>query len=144
MTGSNYPPGMSGRDFVKAGIDQPHHHEHEWESDRGENPIIENGAAIFSEHCRYVEGQWGEGWKCEKTRRYRFEYSTLEGPNGGEVELPTGHDLDEAEDWVVLTVEAIEEKFYEGDDDVEIHVDDDKKHGIVSLEYEGWSVNFRP
>ena len=68
-----YPPGMSKRDFVKAGIDQPHNHEHEWRLDDMENPMFEDGAAIFHEYCDYVEGRWGEGWSCEESRTLRCD-----------------------------------------------------------------------
>jgi hypothetical protein len=64
---SNYPPGMSGRDFVRAGIDQPHYHEHEFFSDNTD-PIFEDGAAVFSESCDYVEGEYGQGYRCEESR----------------------------------------------------------------------------
>lgn len=70
---SNYPPGMSGRDFVRAGIDQPHHHEHEWVPCEGENPVFEDGAAIFLEECLYAEGEYGQGWECEEGRQGRCD-----------------------------------------------------------------------
>ena len=68
-----YPPGMTSRDFVKAGIDTPHDHECEFEHARGENPIFEDGAAIFIESCHYAEGRWGEGWECEEMRSLRCD-----------------------------------------------------------------------
>lgn len=121
---SNYPPGMSGRDFVRAGIVEPHHHEHEWV---GSDPglIIEDGAAIFSEECRYAEGRYGEGWQCEESRTYRFEerYVWIEGePNP----LP----FIEWED-AVMTVEIEDTK---GELKV-IEADPDPKKGHVLVQY---------
>lgn len=69
---SNYPPGMSKRDFVRAGIDQPHAHEHEWEVDE-RSPEIEDAAAIIFEYCMYSEGAHGEGWSCDRQRTHRLE-----------------------------------------------------------------------
>ena len=77
MVGSNYPPGMSKRDFVRAGIDQPHDHEHEFESDPVDWPILEDNAAIFHEYCMYSEGRWGEGWSCEESRTTRCELRSI-------------------------------------------------------------------
>lgn len=74
---SNYPPGMSKRDFIRAGIDQPHHHEHEWEPNESDYPLFEDGAAVFSESCRYAEGRWGEGWACEETRWLRCDVERI-------------------------------------------------------------------
>lgn len=77
MVGSNYPPGMSKRDFVRAGIDQPHHHEHEWEPDEEHYPVFEDGAAIFIEYCLYAEGRWGEGYACEEMRTNRCDVERI-------------------------------------------------------------------
>jgi hypothetical protein len=38
-----------------------------------DNPIFEDGAAIFHERCDYSEGRWGEGWSCEETRSMRCD-----------------------------------------------------------------------
>jgi len=77
MVGSNYPPGMGRRDFVRAGIDQPHDHLHEWEAEQDGWPMFEDNAAIFSEYCMYAEGRWGEGWECEETRSTRCELRSI-------------------------------------------------------------------
>ena len=68
-----YPPGMSSHDFVRAGIDQPHHHEHEWRADSDDSMMFEDGAVIFTEYCGYSEGRWGEGYSCEETRILRCD-----------------------------------------------------------------------
>lgn len=68
---------MSKRDFVRAGIDQPHHHEHEWMPLEADYPIFEDGAAIFQEICNYAEGRYGEGWRCDKTRSHRCEVERI-------------------------------------------------------------------
>lgn len=74
---SNYPDGMSKRDFIRAGIDQPHNHEHEWEPTGRDDPIFEDGAAIFIQSCGYAEGRWGEGWACEETRSFRCDVDRI-------------------------------------------------------------------
>ena len=68
---SNYPPG------VTAG--HPHFnppdrsHEHRWRSQEKENPLFEDGAAIFLDYCDYSEGRHRDGWSCEETRSLRCE-----------------------------------------------------------------------
>ncbi|TQQ81881.1 hypothetical protein EWF95_02785 [Halonotius roseus] len=83
MVGSNYPDGMTSRDFVRAGIDQPHHHEHEWREDQHDQPIFEDGAAIFFETCGYAEGRYGEGWECDESRTIRCELDRIEKTRDG-------------------------------------------------------------
>jgi hypothetical protein len=147
MVGSNYPPGMSKRDFIRAGIDDPHHHEHEFRPmDSQVAPIIEDGAAIFQEECRYVEGEYAEGWSCEETRTYRFEYSTLESPSGKEWELPDITNWEEVSPGIEKKVITIEERFHNHGpgDDVSLDVDPDPDAGKVTLTYKGWKLHFRP
>lgn len=146
MVGSNYPPGMSKRDFVRAGIDQPHHHEHEWEHGDMDNPVIEDGAAIFHQRCLYSEGRYGEGWECEETRTYRFDYSTIESPDGKEWELPDITNWDEAPEEVAKKVIIIEKRFHgKGPSEkVEFDVDPDPDNGQVTITYKGWELHFRP
>jgi hypothetical protein len=51
MTGSNYPPGMSKRDFIRAGIDDhPNAHTHEWLPDTRPE-MFEDWAMHFHERC---------------------------------------------------------------------------------------------
>lgn len=146
MVGSNYPPGMSSRDFVRAGIDDPHHHEHEFRGDdERANPIFEDGAAVFFEECRYVEGRHGQGWSCEETRSYRFEYDHLVLPNGHEVELPSIEDWDEVNDAIASIVITIEEAAWKNDPkEMNMKVDPDKTHGEVSIEWQGSTLVYRP
>jgi len=54
-----------------------HSHDHEWRPELND-PILEDGAAIFQQKCDYAEGRWGERWECEETRHYRFEMSWFE------------------------------------------------------------------
>lgn len=143
---SNYPPGMSHQDFVRAGIIEPHHHECEFvPCEHGEFPIIEDGAAIFHERCNYVEGQYGDGWECERERSYRFEYSSLESPTGTTWDLPTigewdDHDLPEKRAKKVI---AIEERFHAGRAEVAV-IDPDRDEGVVTLNYCDWKLHFEP
>jgi hypothetical protein len=144
---NNYPPGMSKRDFVRAGIDQPHAHEHEFTSEGMDGPIIEDGAAIFREECWYAEGEYGQGWECEESRTYRFEYSTLESPDGEVVELPTiaewPSDMPDGRDGKVVEIEEAFHTHGPGDL-VSFDVDPDRDGGVVTLEYKGWKLRFEP
>jgi len=143
---SNYPPGMSKRDFVRAGIDDPHNHECEFlmDDDRA-NPIIEEGAAIFHTECRYVEGEYGQGYSCEETRSYRFEYDVLELLGGGEIQLPTINEWEKVNDELAEVVVAIEEAWHNGDSRVELSsIDPDPKHGEVAIDYLGYTLCYRP
>jgi hypothetical protein len=142
MAGNNYPPGMSHRDFIRAGIIQPHRHEHEWGTATRDSPIIEDGAAIFNQQCEYVEGQYGQGYQCEETRSVRFEYGDIESPDDEYWQVPeitewTGDGPDLPDDIAakVVTVEQ-EGKI--------IGVDPHPELGEVSLSHEGWTLTFRP
>lgn len=86
---SNYPPGA--KNDPRAPYNQEsHEHEHEW---RDEEIIFEDGAAHLSEYCEYVEGRWGEGYKCEESRHRRFEPTTLT-LGDYEYEIPDVHNRD--------------------------------------------------
>lgn len=140
---SNYPPGMSGRDFVRAGIDQPHHHEHEWKPAEKE-PIFEDGAAIFQEECRYVEGRYAEGFSCEETRTYRFDYDTLELDCGRHIDLPTIQNWGSLIQEIENTVIAIEQAALNEPHNVEMNIRPDRESGEVSIEYKGSTLVYRP
>jgi len=143
---SNYPPGMSSRDFVRAGIDQPHHHEHEFVKDRSRvGPAFEDGAAIFYEKCRYVEGRHGQEYSCEETRSYRFEYHKLILPNGHEVELPSIEGWDELTKEIQEIIVNVEEKTATHNlNELEMKVDPDETHGEVSIEWNGTTLIYKP
>jgi len=136
-----YPPGTSAGD-PRAPWNEPHAHEHEFRP-LEKAPIIEDGAAIFHEECIYAEGRYGDGWECEETRTYRFEYSTLESPDGETVELPTiaewPSDMPDGRDERVIT---IEEEFHTGNADI-VDIDPDRDDGTVTLEHDGWQLHFR-
>lgn len=142
--GGNYPPGA--RNDPSAPYNQPDHsHDHEWREDE-DAPVIEDGAAIFHERCEYAEGRHGEGWQCEKTRTYRFEYSTLETPIGEEIEIPEIGEWDKedlTEENAAKVIE-IEERFHSDDNNVSIDVDPDPEHGQVTLVHGLWKLHFRP
>jgi len=112
-----------------------------------ELPIIEDGAAIFHEKCQYAEGEYGQGWKCEETRTYRFGYSTLESPDGETVELPTiaewPSDMPDGRDGKVVEIEEAFHAHGPGDK-VGFDVDPDPECGRVTIEYEGWQLHFKP
>lgn len=145
--GGNYPPGA--KNDPRAPYNQPDRsHEHRWRPGDMDNPVIEDGAAIFHERCEYAEGEYGEGWQCEETRTYRFEYSELESPSGETWDLPDitewdDHDLPEKRAEKVI---AIEERFHQfgPGDKVGFDVDPDPEGGVVTIEYKGWTLRFEP
>jgi hypothetical protein len=142
-----YPPGTSRRDLIRGGIIEPHHHEHEWEmDDHRADPIIEDGAAIFHLQCRYVEGRYGEGWECEETKTYRFEYDTLTDLSGTEHDLPEiGGEWDQLDDYIEKAVIEVEERFVSGDEESElVSVDPDPDSGEVVISWKKWVLRFTP
>lgn len=146
--GGNYPPGA--KNDPRAPYNQPDHsHEHRWQhEEEGVSPIIEDGAAIFHEECQYAEGRYGDGWQCEETRIYRFEYSKLVSPSGEEWEIPeiqewNDHNLPEKHAEKVVTIEQRFHEFGPGDK-VSFDADPDPKNGVVTIEYRGWTLYFEP
>jgi len=139
---SNYPPGMSGRDFVRAGIDQPHSHEHEWVENCGvDGPIIEDGAAVFFQECNYSEGRYGEKYQCQETNSYRFEMDRLVMPSGFEHSLPTIEDWDKIAPEVQDLIMEIESQPM---DDVEMNIHPDPDNGEVAISYDGYTLCYEP
>jgi len=146
MVGGNYPPGTSRRDLIRGGIIEPHRHECEFlmDDDRA-NPIIEDGAAIFHTECRYVEGEYGQGYSCDETRSYRFEYSTLETSEGEEIELHPITEWEKNDDDIAEKVASIEEAYHNfSDERTEIDVDPDPEAGVVAIEYNGYTLRYEP
>jgi len=140
-----YPPGTSRRDLIRGGIIEPHDHEHEFDPCQSkDNPVIEDGAAIFHLQCRYAEGEYGEKWSCDETRTYRFEYDSLCTPSGERIDLPTISSWDEVDENVAEQVIHIEEEFHAGNEDVVMNVDPDPDCGQVTISLEGWQLHFRP
>jgi len=140
-----YPPGA--KNDPRAPYNQPDRsHEHEWVPGDMDNPVIEDGAAIFHERCQYAEGRHGEGWQCEETRTYRFEYSTLETPAGDEIYLPTIDNWDDVHPVVEKRVIRVEEAFhsYGPGDKVSFNVDPDPDCGEVTISYKGWKLRYEP
>lgn len=141
---SNYPPGMSKRDFVRAGIDQPHDHEHEWENNNDEWPLLEDGAAIFREKCNYAEGRYGEGWECEETRTYRFEYHSLKLDTERLIYLPDISDFDcllkEIRDLII----EIETAAINHEDEAEILFTACRDSGEVEIRYKDYILRYEP
>lgn len=143
---SNYPPGA--KNDPRAPYNQPDRsHEHRWREDAGHiNPMIEDGAAIFYEECQYAEGEYGNGWQCEETRSYRFEYSKLETPKGTEVTLPTISEWDELPDTLQENIIKVEDAFRQHGpgDDVSFDADPDPENGVVTIEYDGYALKYEP
>lgn len=137
---SNYPPGMSGQDFVRAGIDQPHHHEHEFEPSE-ECPIFEDGAAIFYEHCIHSEGRYGEGWTCGKTCTIRFELKQIirvrdNKPNVAY--LPTDNLLDKIYEDALIPLEC-----GTGESPIILGVMPSNKYGVVRVQCRDYIMEYR-
>lgn len=139
---SNYPPGA--KNDPRAPYNQPDHsHEHEWWPDEHNNPVIEDGAAIFHQVCGYAEGRYGEGWSCNETRNYRFEYSHLESPDGEEFDLPEIGEWDTVDGYVGEQVIQVEFGFRKDDPDTTIaDINPDRDEGWVVLERDGWRLHF--
>jgi hypothetical protein len=142
--GGNYPPGTSAGDPRAPWNAPDRSHDHEWRPGDMDNPVIEDGAAIFHEQCQYAEGRHGEGWECEETRTYRFEYSTLESPSGVEIELHDITEWEENDDDVAEKVVSIEEAFHNFPDEVTFDIEPDPDCGQVTITYEDWGLHFRP
>jgi hypothetical protein len=133
---------MSGRDFVRAGIDQPHSHEHEWVENPGVNdPLIEDGAAIFRQECNYSEGRYGEKYQCQETKTYRFEMDRLVFPDGFIYDLPTIENWDEISEEIQKCIIEIEELPKE---DVEMNIHPDPDNGEVAISYDGYTLCYEP
>jgi len=145
--GGNYPPGTSAGDPRAPWNAPDRSHEHRWRHEEQDViPEIEDGAAIFSEECQYAEGRYGDGWQCEETRTYRFEYSWLETEDDQEIELHPIEDWEKNDEAVREAVVAIEERYNnEGPGgDVTLDVDPDPKYGIVSIKWDGLTLNYEP
>ncbi len=52
-----------------------------------DNPILEDGAAIFHERCHYAEGRYGEGWECEEARTFRCDVERVVKLRDGEPDV---------------------------------------------------------
>lgn len=139
--GGNYPPGTSAGDPRAPWNAPDHSHEHRWRTVE-DSPIIEDGAAIFREECEYVEGRYGEGWECEESRHYRFEYSQIESPKGEKTELHDITEWDENDSQVQANVVAVEEAYHNMPDETTIDVDPDPDGGVVIIEYNEWKLRF--
>lgn len=146
MVGNNLPPGASSD--PRAPYNQPDRsHEHIWRHEEEQlQPVIEDGAAIFYEECQYAEGRYGDGWQCEETRTYRFEYSTLETPRGDKYDLPAIGNWDEADPVAAEAAVKVEQAFHSlgPGDKVSFDVDPDPECGVVTIEWNGYTLKFEP
>lgn len=141
---SNLPPGTWEGDPRAPWNAPDHSHDHEWYPMDGLDPIFEDGAAIFHEQCEYAEGQWGEGWECEESRYYRFEYDTLETQAGKCIDLPTISEWDNVSPEIEEMVMHVEEALVNGHDGVVVKVDPDPDDGEVSVEYDDYVLTYAP
>jgi hypothetical protein len=139
---SPYPPGTSASDPRAPWNAPDRSHEHEWRP-IDDAPIIEDGAAIFHEECRYAEGRYGEGWQCEETRTYRFEYSELVSPDGESTDLYDIGDWNQNSGQVREKIISIEERFSRHEHG-KIDVDPDPDCGVVVIKMGGWELRYEP
>lgn len=67
----NLPPGVTaGHPYFNP---PDHSHEHRWYPGEKENPMFEDGAAIFRDYCDYSEGRYRDEWSCDETRSIRCD-----------------------------------------------------------------------
>lgn len=138
---SNYPPGVTAGHSHFNPPDRSH--EHEWRVvGDDEGFILEDGAAIFREECIYAEGRRGDGWECEESRHYRFEYSHLSMLKGRSIHLPTIQNWEYVEDDVHEVVMEIEQAWHSDKRGIEVEVDPDADDGHVSISYMGYTLNY--
>lgn len=133
---------MSKRDFIRAGIDEhPDAHEHEWGPPDDPGPLIEDGAAVFTQRCRHYSGPHGHGDQCEATNSFRLEYDVLVTPT----ETVSLHPITEWEqnnEKVRDKVIEIEERWMNGDD-VELASIDPTRNGEVVLRMGDYELAYR-
>lgn len=131
--GGNYPPGA--KNDPRAPYNQPDRsHEHEWRP-FDEDPIIEDGAAIFQQECQYAEGRYGEGWQCEETRSYRFELAWVKKKSIGTIYLESELDY-----FPMVAEEGLIAVHQDGEI---IAMDPDEDNGYVTVETDEWRVKFK-
>ena len=133
-----YPPGTSAGD-PRAPWNEPHAHEHEFRPYQDQNPVIEDGAAIFSEECIYAEGEYGQGYSCEESRSWRMEVSWAEKKLDGE---PNIIYLASEFDHFPLVAERALIGVESGGGEV-TNIDPDKDYGSVTVETDEWRVRFK-
>jgi hypothetical protein len=145
--------GFSGPPTSPPDPDPINTHDHEWRPTE-DSPIMEDGAAIFREECRWAEVTsathskkhdetfYGYGAECEETRSYRFEYSRLILADDVEVELPEITEWDEVPDPVERIVIEIEEMYHAGE--AEIHIDPDQQDGEAIISHGVWELHYEP
>ena len=119
-------------------------------------PIIEDGAAIFIEHCRHEtvlnseRGYRGErvvtdSIPCEETRSFRFEYDYLEGPDGNQIDLPSIHNWDDVSAETEEKVLAVERSTWKSNDqNPDVQIDPDPDTGQVVVEHDGFTLRYAP
>lgn len=124
-------------------------HDHEWEPVHS-SPIIEDGAAIFREECRWAEtksvdmGKYGSesvvvGAECEEYRTYRMEAAWAEkkmedSPSIFYLASEFDHFWRVAEQALI----AVEQ-----DGGEIISIDPDGELGQVTIETDNWRVKFK-
>jgi hypothetical protein len=126
-------------------------HDHEWRPVEGASPVLEDGAAIFHEECRWAVtktidmGKYGTeehavGPECEATRRYRMEAEAITGDMGfGDVVL---HE----EYWSKFpeVVEAAFEAIETAGDDLEVlHINPDSDKGEFHVAADGYEILYQ-
>lgn len=126
-------------------------HDHEWEPTENSYPVLEDGAAIFIEECRWApilnsysggefeDTYYEEGEPCGEERSLRFELQRI-GHTDGAPSMPVDDPYDFRE-----VVNRIEEAYRDDEEDVEFRdVDPHEEHGRVVVQVDSYIAYYEP
>jgi homoserine trans-succinylase len=138
-----YPPNVSRRDKIRAGIIEPHSHECNFVATE-KNITYEDNAFYVLFHCDYREGEWGEEYSCDEKIHVRYEISHMYFPeesraNGVEFNQDTKKGCEITHPIARWVVNA-----YLQDEHSDINVRPDRHDGHVEITYDGIVLRFEP
>lgn len=134
-----YPPNVSRRDKVRAGIIEPHSHDCHFVPE--EEIIYEDNAFHGFFCCDYAEGEYGEGYSCDEKIHVRYEVSHLCFPEKPRVE-PI--ELEENDSYPKIThplAKWVLNAYLQGEHS-DIDVRPDRHDGHVEITYDGVVLRF--
>lgn len=161
----NLPPGVSASDIDQAYGPSVEPHDHEFVPTEDDYPLIEDMAAIFHEHCTFVEildsytdtkrdeVYYEEGQSCEATQSFRFELAYVTKHNDDEPNLRFSRS---AIDWLkdndedlfhsVMEYERrVARAFNHNDDEIQVlSMDEDRRDGAVVIRLRDIEVGYGP
>jgi len=141
----NYPPGVTAAHPYFNPPDRSH--DHEWVDDE---LILEDGAAIFYEYCRWVPviashrghretiDELGE--PCGDTKSIAFEAESVVVENGDRYLVPA--ETKDESIIVDLSMMKIEWSWFEDRGEI-VKIDPCRESGMVRYSYEGITVTYR-